>query len=277
MATGETAGISADDSLSKPVPKKHQGKHLEVFRDYGQLANSATKPRAILASNGSKYLIKGPRLSPELPHVAANEFIVANLANRLGLPILDHRIIAYEDGLVFGSTLMPKGSFYDNTTEERFERCCNKDKVYELVAFDTWLAHRDRHYENLIVRIVQGEGGAPDTHFLLFNDHSECPLRSGLDHRDLGCMLAVPLSQCVCLDFVKQAIADVSRLDEAIKQIESLADEDIVEVVKSTPAEWLGEDEVTSIGDFLCQRKTKLRDLIKAGRNCFTNLGSGDL
>ncbi len=113
--------------------------YLPIRRDYGEIGNGRTKPHAVKASNGQKYLVKGPSLCPELPYAAANEYIAANLANRLGLPILDNRILTDGSNLYFASSLMEEGTFYPAITRELFHQCANKDYVYDLVVFDAWL------------------------------------------------------------------------------------------------------------------------------------------
>lgn len=274
-ATTEAAEpIEAPPAPARTRPRRT---YLEVERDYGVVANSATKPRSVLATNGSRYLIKGPSLSPERPYVAANELVVVELANWLGLPVLDHRILQHGAELVFGSLLMSRATFHDSTTEELFGRCQNRDKVYELIAFDTWIRNTDRHHQNLLIRIDKVEGGTEEMLFLIFNDHSECPLHPGLLPTQLGSMMDTPLSSCIRLDFLKKAVVSTERLNEAIETIESTPDDDVMQIVKGTPQQWLSDDEKILVADFLCQRKSRVRALIKDGRSCFPNIVSGDL
>src|SRR6266516_627460 len=84
--------------------------HLAVLDDFGPL-NGASRARYVGAENGSEYVIKGPSLTPEHPTVGGNEWVAARLAEALGLPVLDYRIVSMEGQCFFASSYMQKPSF----------------------------------------------------------------------------------------------------------------------------------------------------------------------
>jgi hypothetical protein len=100
---------------------------LRVMDDYGPVGAGASQAHTVLAENGQEYIVKGPSLVPSHPHVAANEYVAARLGQAIGLPILDFTTVALAGDLFFASALMPPGTFHNQTTEDLFDRCENRD------------------------------------------------------------------------------------------------------------------------------------------------------
>src|SRR4051812_25670853 len=82
-------------------PAGDPASYLRVVDDYGEVGEGATNAHYVLAENGSEYLIKGPSLVAGHPTVAANEWIAARLADSLGLPVLDTRLVTMGGHLFF--------------------------------------------------------------------------------------------------------------------------------------------------------------------------------
>jgi len=151
---------------------------LRVTEDYGSVGQTATAPHYVRAENGEEYLMKGTSFSPGHPYCAANELVVTRLAETLGLPVLNHAILEMRGELFFGSRWMERPTFYPQIDAQLFQKCGNKDRVYDLAAFDVWVCNRDRHHENLLVRRKSRPDGTEEN-WLLLNDHSHCPLAGG--------------------------------------------------------------------------------------------------
>ena len=66
-----------------------------VVDDFGPVGAGASQAHTVLAENGQEYIIKGPSLVPNHPHVAANEYVAARLGQSIGLPILDFTIVEF--------------------------------------------------------------------------------------------------------------------------------------------------------------------------------------
>ncbi len=250
---------------------------LRIIDDYGPIGRGASAAHSVRAENGQEYLAKGPTLAPAHPYAAANEFIAATLADHLGLPVLDYRILQAGRDFYFGSSLMPQGTFYPAITEDLFNRCVNKDRVYGLVIFDAWICNVDRHEENLLVRNT-GRSSGPRNLTLLLNDHSHCLILPGETPADLGHKQAWDFSQpLVRLPFIRSAITETRRLRQALDEVEAVADVTIAGVVASLPTQLLPGQERPHVEQFLRDRRAKLRAIVRAGRAFFSNLDGGQL
>jgi hypothetical protein len=249
---------------------------LRIVDDYGAIGLGTAQAHSVLAENLQEYLVKGPTLTPGHAYGAANEYIAAHLADQLGLPLLDYRILQAGNTFFFGSSLMPSGTFYPAITNDLFSRCANRDRVYALVVFDVWLCNIDRHDENLIVR-TQVRGGR--TRFTMVpNDHDRCLVLPGETPADLANKLTWDFAYpFVRLPFIREAIADARRLREAIDSVEGVTDTAIHGVVASLPEPLLPLADRPSVEAFLMNRRSRLRAVFRAGRRFFGSLGEGEL
>lgn len=229
-------------------------KYLQVVDDYGPVGQGVSQARTVLAENGEEYIIKGPTLCSVAPYVAANELIAVELAAQLGLPVLDRAIVSMGGDLFFASAHMTKGTFFPHTTEDLFNGCENRDRVYDLVAFDSWVCNGDRHEGNLLVRDLRGR------RLLLLNDHSHCLCHPGLVASHLSSRLGTFPNQYVRLDYVRDAIVDRDHLYAAVQSIMDLDTEIVRSIVRSTPSEWLSSTDSQMFEEFLLNRQVELGD-----------------
>lgn len=242
---------------------------LAVVDDYGPIGEGASQARSVLAENGEEYIIKGPSLVPEHPTVGANEWIAARLAEALGLPVLDHRLVTMGGEIFFASAWMQKPTFYPAIDAELFNRCENRDRVYGVVVFDTWLINQDRHGANLVVRNAKG-----GNHLMILNDHSHLlvsPLGPHTTEELMGWVDAPP-ERFIRLPFVRDSIADPAEVRAVIDRIEALSETQIRAAVNSTPTALLAVAEQGVYGDFLVERRACLREVIHSGSAAFPNL-----
>jgi hypothetical protein len=239
--------------------------------DYGEVGDGATNARYVLAENNTEYLIKGPSLV-DIPTVAANEWIAAELADKLGLPSLDHRFVQLGDDLFFASTYMHKPSFAPAITKDLLRRCRNADRVYAVVVFDAWLCNLDRHAGNLIVRRVKkGE----DERRMLLNDHSHLLVSPHIPTLDLlrSRLDSLP-GAYVRLPFIRDWIQRPELVRDALKAVESLSNDQITAVVRSTPEPLLAEELREGYAEFLVERRSRLRRVFQRDAAAFPNLGT---
>lgn len=242
---------------------------LAVIDDYGPIGKGASEARSVLAENGEEYIIKGPSLVPEHPTVGANEWIAARLADALGLPILDHRIVAMGTELFFASGWMQKPTFYPAIDGEIFRRCENRDRAYGVVVFDAWLINKDRHGANLVVRNSRN-----GNHLMILNDHSHLlvsPLGPSKIADLMGCVDQPPQS-FITLPFIRDYITDPSEIRAVLDQIEALSETRIRAAVNSTPTKLLSMTDQGIYGDFLVERRALLREVMQNGSAAFPNL-----
>lgn len=242
---------------------------LTVVDDYGRLGKGASEARSVLAENGEEYIIKGPSLVPEHPTVGANEWIAARLAETIGLPVLDHRIVTMRGEVFFASAWMQGPTFYPAIDAELFQRCENRDRVYGVVVFDTWFINQDRHGGNLIVR-----NSRQGNHLMILNDHSHLlvsPLGPVRTEELLGWVEAPP-ERFIRLPFVRDCIRNPAEVRAVLDRIEALSDTQIRAAVNSTPTALLAVAEQSVYGDFLVQRRACLREVMHNGSAAFPNL-----
>jgi hypothetical protein len=232
----------------------------------------------VIAENGAEYMVKGPTLTPQYPYVAANEYLAADLAASLGLPLLDYRIVDMGGDLLFASGRMPQGTFYPAIDATLFSQCENQDQIYALVVLDTWVCNIDRHEQNLLVRDVAGQRGGSPRLMLLVNDHSHClmishpPGQMGTQLRNKG-----PSSYVNRLPFIRDAVTDAAALRQAIDSAVAISASHIEHAVRSMPKSWLPSAERPLVEGFLTERRDRLRDLFERERAHFPNLSGGSL
>lgn len=234
--------------------------------DYGPVGTGTSRSHIVLAENGEKYIIKGPQLNPRAPYIAANELIAATLAGVLSLPMMDYTIIEMAGHFYFGSRWMDTDSFYPVITAELLQRCENRQRVYDVVVFDTWLCNTDRHDENLIVRRVDSK------HLVMLNDHSHCLVGEGEDTRRLSSLTPSLPERYVTLPFVQQAIIEASKLQATVRAVEQLSDGIIRDAVQSAPDELLSTADRNTIQNFVLTRRDNLRDRFINGWGYFYKL-----
>ncbi|MBI3970636.1 MAG: hypothetical protein HY332_05055 [Chloroflexi bacterium] len=245
---------------------------LTIYEDHGEIGVGICKAHHVWAENGQEYIAKGPAFSADHWYAATNEYIAYRLADYLGFPILGGRLLQAASDFFFGSDWMPKGTMYDRMDEGLFDRCANKSRVYEIVAFDVWLCNVDRHSRNLIAR----QSGHIVT--MLMNDHSHCLVAPGEKPEQLAGRIDQWLpSQIVELPYVRAAITQAHQLSAAIGHIESVSDGLVTAVVASLPVELLPENERSDVVHFIVSRKARLREMFEADRSFFRNLQGGAL
>jgi hypothetical protein len=256
--------------MAKPKMLNGDTTPLAVIDEYATLPG-ASGARYVRAEDDNEYVMKGPTLSPSNPTVGGNEWVAARLAEAVGLPTLDHRILLKGEDLFFGSAFMGSGTFTPEITAPLFAKCDNRDQIYGIVAFDVWMINSDRHNQNLVVRHrrrseVQNE--------LLPNDHSHL-LVSESEPRlgsELMACLNDPPGRFVCLQFVRESIVNRKLLSTAIDRIENLSERTIRAAVASTPSQLLATTDRAIYADFLVQRRTLLRGLMQNAGRLFPNL-----
>jgi hypothetical protein len=242
---------------------------LPVIDDYGPIGKGASEAHSVLAENGEEYIIKGPSFVPQHPTVGANEWVAARLAETLGLPILDYRILSMGGDLFFASGWMQTPTFYPAIDAEIFQKCENRGRAYSVVIFDCWLINKDRHGANLVVRNSRN-----GNHLMILNDHSHLlvsPL-GPFATSTLMSSVAAPPDPFICLPFIRDAITDPAEIRTVLDRIEDLPEDLIRDAVHSTPQQLLSTADQAIYADFLVERRGCLREVMQTGSSVFPKL-----
>lgn len=272
MAASQSASPPdpARTTSSEAAQARFQGvQRVRLWDDYGPVGEGASLARYVRAENGSEYIIKGPTLNPDIPYVAANELIAAQLASAIALPILAFRLVEDDDTLYFGSAWMEKNkTFYPGIDATLFARAANGDRVYDLVAFDYWIYNTDRNAQNLILR--REAAGRSSAELLLLNDHSHSLIQPGTSPARMH--EYVEQIPPVSLDFIRSALVSTADLTAAVALIEGVPDGTIDGIVDTVPELFLVNHERQPVKDFLVARRERLRNFFTDSLNLFPAL-----
>lgn len=251
---------------------------LRVTDDYGPVGSGVSGAHAVLAENGQEYIVKGPSFAPSHPHVAANEYVAFQLAQAIGLPTMDARIVELAGERLFAAAWMNEGTFHPYTTEDLFSRCDNRDRAYDLVVLDSWIANTDRHPGNLLVREIRPRGAANPRYHMLCNDHSHCLVRPQQSTVALAQLLDSPPAQHVQLAFVIEAITESALLSQALDRVAGIPTETIDAAFAEMPATFVpSPQDARLMREYLLERRERLRGIFRAHRTTFHRLDGGNL
>ncbi|MBL8796363.1 MAG: hypothetical protein JNM56_20865 [Planctomycetia bacterium] len=239
---------------------------------YSRLDSGESRAMYVKAENGNEYVAKGPSLTPTWRHVGANELIAFRLAERMGLPVLDCRVLQFEGELYVGHTRMQENQFHPYLTSELLARCSNLDRVYGLVVFDSWVCNTDRHEGNLLVRCSNSAGlangrCAADEHTVLVNDHNRCLLPDNRETSHFSSLSGEYLAEFIQIGFIRDRIYSLGGLKDAIEQAERVSDIEISSIVNGVPPELLPDEDKAHWTEFLINRRGSLRRLFAAEHN----------
>lgn len=124
-----------------------------------------------------------------------------------------------------------------------------------IVPFDTWLDNRDRPNDgNLLVS--QADANPPGSLVAAYIDYAYC-MTHGWRQGDYKVMTPVAIYP------IDASAADKTIMDDVIKRIEELPDENIRKVVNRIPSDFLSESDRTHVVDGLLYRRQLLRNVLK--------------
>jgi hypothetical protein len=221
--------------------------------------------RLVTADDGRDYVVKGPRLAPEQPYVAANELLCGLLADALGLPILSFAVMDWAGDLLFARPWVPTPPWRLRISTGHVRQAVNRSDVYGLALFDAWVLNGDRHTASFALKTTNGAG----PRIMLF-DHSQCPVAPGSQASDLLAHVADPISRYVQLDLLRDAITNTRLLTGAIANFVDITDDRIGELVRAVPTQMLPHaSDRDSLIEFLAARRDRLEQLVVAEQSIF--------
>jgi hypothetical protein len=139
----------------------------KIMLDYPYKQTTAVLKRKVKAEDGLTYAAKGKISNND--YTALNEWVCANIAKKVGIPVPDFKIlIDFDDSLLFGSrwetAINPLALVYNTCPLE------SPEILSSIFIFDLLMLNTDRHLSNLFVQNVEG------IYKLLAFDHSHALL-----------------------------------------------------------------------------------------------------
>jgi len=228
-------------------------------------------------SDGHFYVVKF-RNNPQNIKVLANEMLATRLAEQLGLPVpntrviqvgdwliehtrdlhvqLAHHVIPCGPGLQFGSRYVVdplKGQVFDYFPAEMFNRVRNLKTFSGILAFDKWTGNADGR------QVAFWRLPRQRRYTAAFIDQGYCFNAGEWTFPDY------PLRGVYARNEVYESVSGWDSFEPWISRIEKIAEERLWEIAESIPPDWYcGEwDELEKLVRTLFARRRQVRQLIE--------------
>ena len=243
-----------------------------------------TNPYIVKCSDEKKYVAKFPG-NPEGTKVLINEYVCAELAKLLGLPIPNFKLVNVREidkfkdllpdiklinGTVFCSEFVDKSTpvpgYYILT------KVSNKYDAIKILIFDVIIGNNDRNAGNLLINFKNNS--------LIMIDHSHVFVYQAIwDERNLSDLIGneIDLSKMNKFHFdnLSLCLNDVNYkpvIFEFIQRIKSVDDSKIDYIIDSIPNDWIiTEKEKKCLKAFLLDRFHRINEICK-----LLNIEGGD-
>lgn len=204
------------------------------------------------------------KASTKLPYTVANELICMNLARAVLLPVppgflIERNCTPYYVSMNFnlaGEDLPPADAKKIVSNHAGI--------AWGIILFDIWVANTDRHNRNIVYDQSRGVVQIFDHSHAFFYDRSGNP-RDRLEglEEDLG----TGVNHCLAKE-----IKSFDQMPAWTERFVAVPNFYVEEIVQSATQVGLPDDAVQFCTEFLCERKSRLRDLVEGNRNQFPSL-----
>jgi len=203
--------------------------------------------------------------SAQKPYTLISEWLCADIASQLGLPVPARRIIPWKGANWLGFEWRgdPKG--YSPGMETKL---VNPECIAGMMAFDVLVCNRDRHGQNMV---FQHPSPGSDRYICNLIDHShsligDFPNFQGLLQFLQNCDDPTAFLQAIPAP-LRQLVQNSTRpFDLWLQKIEALTRRELEDSSARLPLEWKPTpDDMVQLMDFLFGRKDKVRALLMAG------------
>lgn len=205
------------------------------------------------------------------PYTLVSEYICADIASSLGLPIPARQIIPFKGRKVLGFEWRADAKSFEPGMEAKIT---NANAIPGMLAFDVLVCNRDRHGGNVL---LQRPSPNLDRYTFYLIDHSHAligdmpnmkALTQFLDnHHDPAPFLQVAPMQ------LRALVSGWDDFDPWLAKIESLTRTGLENILIGIPAEWRPkENDSALIIDFLLARKDRVRSLLHDGQVYFPEI-----
>lgn len=247
---------------------------MEVSKIIRPINLGITNPYIIECTNGKKYVGKFPG-NPEGKKVLINEFVCANLAKYLGLPIPNYELATYnnvmiserfkedqfkETGTVFCSEFLEKVA----TVPDYYllTKVKNSSDVVKTLIFDLLIGNNDRNSGNFLVNFKNNSFVIIDHSHVFINGaiwDSNSLKRSIQEKIVTTNMVEATLDMFIqCLN-----IKNDESIKEFIRKVKSINDDLISGIINDIPNDWeIKNDEVEALKLFLFDRVKRINEIL---------------
>jgi len=204
------------------------------------------------------------RFSSNYPYTLVSEWLCADIASLINLPIPSRQVIVYNGQKWLGFEWRDNGNSFEMGMESKL---MNPEVVAGMLAFDVLVCNRDRHRGNILLQHPSPDMGGYTLHII---DHSHA-LIGNLPNYDtfvefIGANLDPDAFLRVAPVEIRSLVQCLDDFAPWVKRINRLTRTQIESSVTHMPREWRPmPDDTTKLVDFLVERKAKIAGLIKAG------------
>lgn len=240
---------------------------LQPLRQLKSL-NGKSSPYLVLFNDDSKCVVKFKN-NPKGTRVLVNEYVVAELAQLLSLPIAPNKILNISNDFIELHFHNPQLHFQSGNQfcSKYIEGCIglpkippfkneivNRKDLVGLIIFDYWLCNSDRHRNNILLEPLSEEG-----YYVHLIDHSHCfPgsfkwSKASLNEGPKKLRNRIVHQWCASL------LNERSELTTFVEKLTNLADTSIYHIIQSIPADWdVSQDERDALFTYLSRSKKRM-------------------
>src|SRR5437660_5454440 len=268
-------GVLNLSTWKQPHPVLAAVQHIRRMR-------GGSQAHLLAASDGNLYITKFQN-NPQHIRVLANEFLATRIANFLGLPVSEAKIIAVPENLVeenprlrieVEGRIIPclrglqlgtryaadlwQDRVFEDLPKAAFERVINRQDFWRILAFDKWLGNCDAR-QALFIRRSDGQ-----QYEATFIDHGYCFNAAAWNFPDL------PLLGTYHQYYVYSGVEGWESFEPTLSSIESLDCTVLWNLASEIPPEWYqyDYDGLCCLVESLHKRQLSVRSLILQFRQC---------
>lgn len=256
-------------------------------RALNPIKNGITRPYYVNCQNNNTYVVKFAQ-NPEGPRVLVNEYICAEIATDLGLPLANPTLITIgqefiedhgdeirshldtdetvQEGFHFGTEKVKK--VVPITTAAMLAQARNVNVIPDIVIFDQLVCNvdRDKNIGNLLFDIDSKEIVVIDhTHAFKIGALWDA---SQLKHQMIGEPFEMFDTSGYVYKKLVQFIDGYNPFHSVIEKISGMTEERLWHIINSVPDQWLvTEEEKELLFKYLYDRKNRIEDVLPLLRN----------
>lgn len=245
---------------------------VQARRYIRKIEAGISRPSLVSCDDRQSYVVKfcGFQVHPKM---LFNDYVCSRLAQRLGIPVPDVRIVyiprelidmdeylsvnRIKEGYHFGSHFIKDSTEFFGPLQ--IGRAANLNKVADIIAFDIWVNNDDRANNpgNLLVTSEN-----PSQIMAIDYGNSFC----GPDWDDAELIhgeLCIPPFDGEVYNILRLSVEGPDPFDEICSKIEATTPEEIMDCIGWIPPEWgINNDTKNLVAMYLNRNKEKLRETL---------------